>query len=89
MGFFDSLGKILGSAAGAGIEMIEKEQELINDARKLDDETLKRRFKSETNSKKKFAYGSVLKERGYVLTNSKWVWNDIKNRYRQLKLEYF
>lgn len=73
MGFFNALGKALGSVAGAGIKMIEKEQELINEARELDDETLKRRFKSETNSKKKFAYGSVLKERGYVLTDSKWV----------------
>ena len=73
MGFLDSLGNALGSAAGAGIKMIEQEQELINEARELNDETLKQRFKKERNSKKKFAYGSVLKERGYVYTNSKLV----------------
>ena len=69
MGFWDSFGNALGSAMGDGLKSagktMEKEQELVAKARQLDDETLIRRYKSENDFKKKYAYGMVLKERGH------------------------
>lgn len=65
MGFFDLLATLLGGTVESGMQKINEEQELIERARKLDDDDLIRRCKSETNTKQKMADAYVLKERGY------------------------
>lgn len=73
MGFWDSFGSALGSAMGQGVKSVSKKMEdqqntikkYTEQARRLDDKTLIQRYKGELDPAKKYAYASILKERGY------------------------
>lgn len=69
MGFWDSLGKFAGEAVKNGINEKKADwetyQKNIEQYDRLDDEKLIKRFKSETDFKKKLAMKYVLQQRGY------------------------
>lgn len=69
MGFFDSLGSVLGEAAGEMVNSMQKKQERIMRYKAryevLDDATLMRKLKNSSNTEEKMALMSILKERGY------------------------
>ena len=69
MGFWDSLGKFASEAIKNGINEKKADwknyQKNIEQYEKLEDEKLIKRFKSETDLKKKLAMKYVLEQRGY------------------------
>ena len=73
MGFLDSFGSALGKAMGESVKSaskkVEDQQKQIDkytdETRRLDDKTLMQKYKNETDRFKKYAYATVLKERGY------------------------